>query len=88
VSKTDSLGVSMASRNAQTGQNSASSGSSVPHSGQARLAGVVATVSSSPPGSYSILARVAHKKNRLMNTVCVWAEFKDPIRTLCEETDL
>jgi hypothetical protein len=88
VSKADSLWVSTACRNAQTGQNSASSGSSVPHSGQARLAGVVATLSSSPPGSYSILARVAHEKNRLMNTVRLRDEFQATIRTLREETDL
>ena len=78
----------VASRNAQTGQNSPSSGSSVPHAGQARLAGVVATVCSSPPGSYSILAIVAYEKNRLINAVCLRDEFKAPIRTLCEETDL
>ena len=78
MSKTELLWVSAACRNAQTGQNSASSGSSVPHSGQARLAGVVATVSSSPPGSYSILAIVAYEKNRLMNAACLREEFKGP----------
>jgi hypothetical protein len=33
------------------------------------LAGVVATVSSSPVGYYSILLSVAYEKNRLMNAV-------------------
>jgi hypothetical protein len=75
VSKTESLWVSRALRKAQTEQNSPSSGSSVPHTGQARLAGVVATVSSSPPGSYSILAIVAYEKKRLINAVGLRAEF-------------
>ena len=80
---TESLRVSRAPRTAQTGHRAlSSSGSSVPHSGQARLAGVVATVCSWPPGSYSILPGVAREKNRLMKAVRLKEALQATIRPL------
>jgi hypothetical protein len=59
----DSVAGAIAFRSAQTEQYALSSANSVPHTEQARLAGVAATVSSSPVGFYSIWT-AALEKNR------------------------